>query len=145
MSRSSKTSIAESQCPCGSPATYARCCGVHHHGTPAPTPEAVMRSRYTAYALGLNDYLLATWHPSTRPPSLAHDGPAPKWISLQVIAHALQDETHGTVEFIARCRIGGRAERMHEVSRFVCEDGRWFYVDGDSGLRDRADFPVRRD
>ena len=56
----------------------------------------------------------------------------PKWINLQVIAHTLQDDTHGTVEFIARCRIDGRAERMHEVSRFVREDERWYYVAGDT-------------
>lgn len=130
MSKKSTQSSPQSQCTCGSPGTYAHCCGQYHDGKPAPTPEALMRSRYSAYALGLNDYLLATWHPSTRPASLAHDGPAPKWIGLQVLRHAIQDEDHGSVEFVARCRIAGRAERMHETSRFVREDGRWYYLDG---------------
>ena len=90
-----------------------------------------MRSRYCAYALGLASYLLDTWHASTRPAELELDPGATKWIGLQILASALLDETHGTVEFVARCRIGGRAERMHENSRFVRENGRWYYVDGD--------------
>jgi len=89
-----------------------------------------MRSRYSAYVLGLEDYLLATWHASTRPVALNLDREAPsKWLGLEVRAHAASDDT-ATVEFVARCRVGGRAQRMHETSRFVREDGRWFYVDG---------------
>lgn len=91
-----------------------------------------MRSRYSAFALGLEDYLLATWHASTRPAALGlKEGPQPKWIGLKVIAGAQQDADHGTVHFVARCRIGGKAERLEETSRFVREDGRWYYVDGD--------------
>ncbi len=91
-----------------------------------------MRSRYTAFALSDTAYLLASWHPSTRPASLDLDEtPAPKWIGLQVRAHRPLDEVHAEVEFIARCRVGGRAQRLHETSRFVCEDGRWYYMDGD--------------
>ena len=89
-----------------------------------------MRSRYSAYVLGLEDYLLATWHASTRPAALhLGAGAQAKWLGLEVRAHAAGDDT-ATVEFLARCRIGGRAQRLHEVSRFLREDGRWFYVDG---------------
>ena len=89
-----------------------------------------MRSRYSAYVLGLEDYLLATWHASTRPVALNLDREAPsKWLGLEVRAHAASDDT-ATAEFVARCRVGGRAQRMHETSRFVREDGCWFYVDG---------------
>ena len=91
-----------------------------------------MRSRYTAYALKREPYLLATWHASTRPQALKLDDDAwTKWIGLDVKRHTLQDQTHATVEFVARCKINGRAQRLHEVSRFVCESGCWFYVDGD--------------
>ncbi len=91
-----------------------------------------MRSRYTAFALGNESYLLATWHASTRPPALhLAAGTAVRWIGLDV-KHA---ETNGSdsavVEFVARSKIGGRAQRLHEVSRFVREDGKWFYLNGD--------------
>ncbi len=91
-----------------------------------------MRSRYSAFALGLEDYLLKSWHVSTRPAGLAlAEAPQPKWIGLKIVATALQDAAHGSVHFIARCRVGGRAERLEEDSRFVREDGRWYYVDGE--------------
>ena len=90
----------------------------------------LMRSRYSAYALREIEYLRQTWHRDTRsaaPPDA--DDERVKWIGLDV----LRDEADGanaTVEFVARCKIGGRAQRMHEISRFVREDGRWFYLDG---------------
>ena len=90
-----------------------------------------MRSRYSAFVLGLTDYLLATWHPDTRPAALAPDEPGLKWLGLQVKRHTPLDATHAEVEFVARSKLGGRAHRLHERSRFVCEDGRWLYVDGD--------------
>lgn len=90
-----------------------------------------MRSRYCAYALGLEGYLLATWHASTRPAALdLATAPQPKWLELEVKEHRATDGA-ATVEFVARCKIGGRAQRLHEISRFVREDGRWYYVDGD--------------
>jgi SEC-C motif-containing protein len=89
-----------------------------------------MRSRYSAFVLHLEDYLLATWHPSTRPTALnLGTTPQPKWLGLQVKAHTATDNA-ASVEFVARCRVGGRAQRMHEVSRFVREDGRWYYLNG---------------
>lgn len=91
-----------------------------------------MRSRYVAYALGREPYLLATWHASTRPATLALESePQPRWIGLAIRRHEVQDGDHAIVEFVARYRIGGRAYRLHETSRFVRDDGRWFYVDGD--------------
>jgi SEC-C motif domain protein len=93
-----------------------------------------MRSRYTAYTLLRESYLLATWHVSTRPVQLglAEDA-ASKWLGLQVKQHQQQDDSHAVVEFIARYKVAGRAHRLHEVSRFVREDGRWFYLDGEVG------------
>ncbi|MBL8487112.1 MAG: zinc chelation protein SecC [Rhodocyclaceae bacterium] len=89
-----------------------------------------MRSRYVAYAMGLDAYILDTWHPSTRPVRIEH-GPAsrPKWIGLAIVrARASGDE--GEVEFVARCRIGGRADKLHETSRFRREGERWYYLGG---------------
>ncbi len=120
-------------CPCGSTLAYAPCCGRYHAGAlqlQAPDAAALMRSRYSAFVLGLADYLLATWHPSTRPGALEPDPPGLKWLGLKVRQHTLQDADHATVEFVARSKLGGRAQRLHERSRFVREAGRWFYVDG---------------
>ena len=122
-------------CPCGSTKPYIACCARYVEGNePAPTAEALMRSRYTAYTQLREDYLLATWHPSTRPSALgmAEDAQT-KWIGLDVKRHEQQDADHAIVEFVARHKVNGRAHRLHEVSRFVREDGRWFYVDGDVG------------
>ena len=90
-----------------------------------------MRSRYSAYVVGQIEYLLATWHPSTAPGDL--ELPPVKWLGLEV-RHAEATGDAGVVEFVARCRpLGmgsGRAQRMHETSRFVRQDGRWHYIDG---------------
>lgn len=120
-------------CPCGSGAALASCCGRHLEGDVAPpTAEALMRSRYTAYVLGREDWLMATWHASTRPASLdLASEPLPKWLGLDVKQHRQQDTDHATVEFVARYKVNGRAFRLHETSRFIREDGRWYYVDGD--------------
>ena len=117
-------------CPCGSALDYSQCCGLLHAGAPAADASALMRSRYTAYFLGLKDYLLNTWHVSTRP-SLFDVDPATRWLGLQVRRRVTVDPTHAQVEFVARFRVrGGSAVRLHELSDFICEDGRWFYVCG---------------
>lgn len=86
-----------------------------------------MRSRYSAYVLGLIDYLLATWHASTAPGELEL---APlKWLGLELL-HVEQAGQAGVVEFVARYKENGRAGRLHEISRFVREQGRWYYIDG---------------
>jgi len=123
----------ESPCPCGSNKNYAACCGQYiDGGAAAPSAEALMRSRYTAYTLLREDYLLATWHESTRPAQLDLAAEAPsKWLGLQIRRPEQQDAEHAVVEFVARYKVAGRAHRLHEASRFVREDGHWFYVDGD--------------
>ena len=92
-----------------------------------------MRSRYSAYVLDSRDYLLHTWHASTRPAALRAPERGQRWLGLEVKRHVVLDETNALVEFVARSKLGGRARRLHEVSRFVCENGRWFYVDGEVG------------
>ncbi len=88
-----------------------------------------MRSRYSAYTLGDEAYLRASWHAGTRPlDAIVHEDGA-KWLGLEVKRHTPQGD-EATVEFIARYKIDGRAHRMHEVSRFLKEDGKWYYVDG---------------
>lgn len=122
-------------CPCGSNKPYAACCARYLDGNaPAPTAETLMRSRYTAYTQLAEGYLLATWHASTRPPALGLAEEVPtKWMGLEVKRHEQQDADHAIVEFVARYKVHGRAHRLHEVSRFVREEGKWFYVAGDLG------------
>jgi SEC-C motif-containing protein len=92
---------------------------------------ALMRSRYAAYASGDVEWILASWHPSTRPPGALQLEPGTKWLGLEVKDHRRIDDDHAEVEFVARFRIGGgRAQRLHERSRFVREGGHWYYVDG---------------
>ena len=116
-------------CPCDSGNTYQNCCESVHLGKLANTAETLMRSRYTAYVLGLEDYLLATWHPETRPKllNLTQDHQI-KWLGLQVKQSQQLSEHRTIVEFIARYKIGGnKAERLHEISEFVYTD-RWYYL-----------------
>ena len=113
--------------------TYAKCCGRfvdHVNDTPAPDAEHLMRSRYSAFVNERADYLLATWHSSTRPASLDFEVDA-KWLGLDVRGYDVTGADTAEVEFVARYRVAGRAVRMHERSRFMRENGRWFYLDGD--------------
>jgi len=141
----SKTKIPAG-CPCGGGPSLAACCGPYIEGTALPaTAELLMRSRYTAYTLKNEPYLLATWHPSTRPVERIIDPDEPlQWLGLEVKStlrlrqrkadHPGQDY----VEFVARFRQHGKGQRLHELSRFLREPDpalggapRWFYVDGD--------------
>lgn len=124
-------------CPCGrtdargKPMALDACCARYlNHSTPAPDAERLMRSRYSAFVLGDVNHLNASWHPSTRPADLALE-PGVKWLGLEVRRYRIIDADHAEVEFVARSRSGGRGHRLHETSRFVREDGRWFYLDGD--------------
>lgn len=90
-----------------------------------------MRSRYSAYVKDLAGYLMDTWHPSRRDPELPRLQPGVQWLGLEVRRHRVLDDAHAEVEFVARSKFGGRAHRLHETSRFLREDGRWYYVDGD--------------
>ena len=121
-------------CPCGAGQNYAACCARFHFGPlhlQAPTAEALMRSRYSAHVLGLGGYLLDTWHASTRPADVPTFDPALRWLGLEVRRHAMLADGSAVVEFVARSKLAGRAQRLHESSRFVMEARRWFYVDGD--------------
>lgn len=121
------------RCPCLSGDTYGACCGPLHRGErPAPTAEALMRSRYSAFAAGDAAYLRDTWHPRTRPGSLDLD-PDQTWRRLDILATRAGGpfDDAGEVEFVARFRTPARRGHLHEVSRFVRERGRWYYVDGD--------------
>lgn len=91
-----------------------------------------MRSRYSAFVREQADYLLDTWHPSTRPATISFD-PGLRWLGLSVKGHWPQGPDAATVEFVARSKLAGRANRLHETSRFVREEGRWFYVDAVDG------------
>lgn len=115
-------------CPCGSGSMLAACCGQWHAGEAAPSAEALMRSRYSAYVLELEDYLLATWHPDTRPQALnLAEDVAIKWLGLKVLfAKEIGDEA--TVHFVARYKMRGRAAFIDEKSHFMRENGRWLYV-----------------
>jgi len=123
---------APAPCPCGQRLAYAYCCGRWHRGEQhllAPTAQALMRSRYSAYVLGLHDYLLDTWHPRTRPAVIEADPAGLRWLGLELRRCADFDADQATVEFIARSKLGGRAHRLHEISRFERIGPRWFYVD----------------
>ncbi|MEU2562760.1 YchJ family protein [Streptomyces longispororuber] len=120
-------------CPCGSTRSYDDCCGRLHRGeAAAATPEELMRSRYSAFALRDEAYLLRTWHPRTRPPEIGFD-PALRWTGLEVEETTDGTAFHstGTVTFRARYRDGGRPDSLHERSRFERVDGAWVYVDGE--------------
>lgn len=126
---------ANSLCPCQSGRSHADCCRRYQASESAdylqaPSPEALMRSRYTAFVLGLSDYLSATWHPTTRPASL-EDSSEVDWKSL-CIEHSAQHGEEGTVTFEARFKDASQWHALKETSRFVCEQGHWFYVDGDA-------------
>lgn len=117
-------------CPCLSGLSYDECCGPAHSGvTPSPTAERLMRSRYSAFALGLPAYLLSSWHPSTRPTSLELDDSV-RWYRLDILGrtHGGMLDTTGTVEFIAYYRDGDDRGTQHENSLFRRENGHWFYV-----------------
>jgi SEC-C motif-containing protein len=118
----------DGRCPCGLGLAYAECCGPAHHGTPPATAEALMRSRYTAFALGDTAYLMRSWDPATRPRAIEPD-PGLRWTGLDVLATSGGGmlDSEGVVEFVAHYREGGRAGDMRERSRFVRRDGAWVY------------------
>lgn len=107
----------------------------------APDPESLMRSRYTAFVKDLRPYLLATWHPRTRPADIAPPEAGLRWLGLTVSAHQRVGDDDGSVSFVARYKLGGRAGRMAEHSRFVREAGVWLYV----GALDEAGEPGEAD
>ena len=124
--------LSITHCPCGNPRAYGDCCGRFHTGTTADTAQRLMRSRYSAHVLRLEDYLLATWHPSTRPAALAlPESGAMRWLGLDIRSQYESIDT-ARVEFIARYRIGGgTVQKQHEISRFLRVAQHWLYLDGE--------------
>jgi len=123
--------VEQRMCPCGG-GVYAACCGPFHAGeAEAPTAEALMRSRYSAFALGLADYLWRTWHPRTRPERVTLDDTV--WLGLDIIdvVDGSEHDQDGVVEFVAHHRQGRRRASLRERSRFERRAGRWLYLDGE--------------
>jgi len=128
-----KAESSDFTCPCGSKVEYARCCGRYISGEDFPrTAEQLMRSRYCGFVRCDEPYLLATWHPETRPGMVRLDGKQ-RWIGLSICSTEAGgvDDQAGIVEFVARYKIGGKGHRLHEISRFQKIEGRWYYLDGD--------------
>ena len=120
-------------CPCGLPETYEECCGRFHSGAAsAPTAERLMRSRYAAFVRRDGAYLLRTWHPRTAPEELELD-PGMQWRRLDILSTSRGGplDTEGMVEFKAYYRHGSERGVLHEASRFLRENRRWLYLDGD--------------
>ena len=119
-------------CPCDTGKAYAACCGRWHAGDAAPDALTLMRSRYSAYVLGDEDYLLASWHPDTRPaPGTLELNDGTRWLQLKILGHGEETPERAWVEFSAAFKQGGAsAQRLHEHSLFLKQNGRWFYHSG---------------
>lgn len=123
-------------CPCGSEKNYADCCGPYLGGiADAPTPETLMRSRYTAYKKGYIDYLVKTQKDEAAEgfdvEKIKKTSMATQWLELEVVVDFIYDEGHqGLVEFKASYSYRGQKQVLHEISNFRYEQGRWFYVRG---------------
>ncbi|MDX1805178.1 MAG: YchJ family protein [Alcanivorax sp.] len=120
-------------CPCQSGRPYSSCCQPLHQGQSASSPEALMRSRYSAFALRLTDYLQESWHPQTRPASLTLDGDE-QWLGLEIVS-STTDGDQGRVHFRATCRDNHGFSVLEEQARFENINGHWCYRDGDHQVR----------
>ncbi|WP_104107919.1 YchJ family metal-binding protein [Nocardioides sp. 616] len=120
--------MLDRECPCGAARGYDACCGRLHRGAArAETAEELMRARYSAFALGQENFLFASWHPATRPEDVSVD-PTTRWTGLEVVEclDGGPDDAVGVVEFVAHFTGGSLRER----SRFERRAGRWVYLDG---------------
>ena len=128
-----KTKIQHTElCPCGSGKPYHSCCQPYiEQSSDAPTAEALMRSRYTAFVLLKEDYLRYSWHPDFCPKNI-HLNENTQWLGLKIISTVAGDtgDETGEVEFVARSKLNGKASRLHENSRFSRFDKHWVYIDG---------------
>lgn len=139
MSQGTLVLQGDQPCPCArgginaKPLRFSACCGQYLEGDappPAPDAESLMRSRYSALVLQRESYLLATWHANTRPAQVSFDITG-KWLGLEVRKSIASSPTEAEAEFVARFKpVGASAWRLHERSRFVLHEGRWWYVDG---------------
>ena len=133
MQRNPET-VDNQPCLCGSGDIFSECCkryvARHEH---VPTAEKLMRSRYSAYLRGIEDYLLKTWHTSTRPAQLnLVDEEGLNWLGLRILSceKGGSGDVDGSVEFIAEYEVNGEHQQLYEKSRFVKENGQWYYLDG---------------
>ncbi len=118
-------------CYCGNKASYLACCARYHLGEAnAPDASSLMRSRYSAYVLGLEGYLRKTWASEYRPASINLNDDAIRWLGLDLIRAENLTPKRALVEFVARYKVGGRACRLGETSQFELRDGQWFYLTG---------------
>jgi len=123
---------AKIRCHCGGEVEYQSCCGRYLEAGQHPeTAEQLMRSRYTAFVLGNEPYLLATWHASTRP-SQVRLNDEQRWLGLSVknTEYGGTEDASGSVEYVARFKVAGKGHRLHEISQFKRVAGHWFYVNG---------------
>lgn len=120
------------QCPCNDELDYENCCKPFHQGKLAPSAEKLMRSRYSAYVLKLEDYLIKTWHPSKKPKKLDLQNDQTKWLGLKIIStkKGLENDFEGEVEFEAKFEIDGKTHLMIEKSKFVKRSNAWIYKEG---------------
>lgn len=140
-----------SDCPCRSGKPLDTCCGPFLSGAALPpTAEALMRSRYSAFATGNIDYLHDTLLPETRDDFSREEIEAwsanSEWTGLEIRGTEAggEDDDEGVVEFVARFTVKGKAQGHHETSSFVRRDGRWFYLEGVLGARPRSGPKVGR-
>lgn len=124
-------------CPCGSRLTYSHCCGLYiEQQAQAPTPEALMRSRYSAYTLANIDYIKATMKGRALLGFNEQQAKAwaqrVQWLGLTIVNTfpRLTNDTQGYVEFIAFYKEQGQSQTLHERSEFQCHQGKWYYTDG---------------
>lgn len=124
------TGKSTADCPCGLDKAYDDCCGTLHSGAAtAATAELLMRSRFSAFAVGDEAYLLRTWHPTTRPAEVGFDRKQ-RWTRLEILGTTGGGPFHteGTVEFRAHFTYRGQPDSLDENSRFVRDDGQWSYL-----------------
>jgi len=121
---------APSYCACASQKSYINCCQPYHQGAKAPTAEALMRSRFSAFVLKLEDYLLTSWHSSTRPTELDLSN-SPDWVSLRIL-DTNESKTQSQVHFQAIYRLNCGWGYLEEVSTFVKEHNCWYYLKGNT-------------
>ena len=122
------------QCPCQSEKLFNVCCEPYHNGQTAPTAEALMRSRYSAYVLKGDKYLYKSWSKTTRPSKKSlRQNQNTEWLGLSIVRteQGTIFDSEGVVEFIARYVENGQEQKTHEVSRFIRENGKWVYLDGE--------------
>ncbi len=124
-------------CPCGTQKILDVCCGPYISGKKkAPTAEALMRSRYTAYTINNMNYIAET-HDSLTGGDFDRES-AEKWalgsewlgLDIKSVKDGTEGDDKGIVEFVARYRVDGQEQTHHEISQFRRESDRWVFVDG---------------